>query len=85
MTFNKIFGAIGRGLDIFLALIIVIFSKNASMVIIDLDDAKQEGDADHQAGYENLLTEAKLESCSQSVSLKHEHVVHIHYRKEKLA
>jgi hypothetical protein len=46
MTFAKLFKTISRGLDFFLALAIVTFSKNASIIVIELDDAEQENKVD---------------------------------------
>lgn len=40
MTINRLRRACEQGLNIFLALVIVTFSKNASAIIIDFDDAE---------------------------------------------
>lgn len=44
MTFIKMCKAFSRGLDLFLALAIVTFAKNVSVIVIDQNDAKQEKD-----------------------------------------
>lgn len=88
MTIFKMWRAIDRGVSVFLALVIVTFSKNASAAIIDLDDAGQKQDEDLISSYHHLLTERQTASadCREIFSLQKGIVVVDNLKlKEKLA